>query len=143
MAEHLGMMKNKSLQHLMTACLALACTGWPLAGGAQGLADPTRPPSHLIDPAKGGMVQGEVSSNPLQSIIRSGKTRKALINGELVKIGDSVGTAVVESIGDAEVVLKQEDGSKETLKLYPDVEISKSKPKQRTAPAPRPAAAKQ
>ena len=48
-----------------------------------------------------------------------------------------------ESIGDAEVVLKQEDGSKETLKLYPDVEISKSKPKQRTAPAPRPAAAKQ
>lgn len=131
-----------TIQYLMTACLALACSAWPLAGGAQGLADPTRPPSHLIDPAKGGLVQGEVSSNPLQSIIRSGKTRKALINGELVRIGDNVGMAVVESIGDAEVVLKQEDGSKETLKLYPDVEISKSKTKQRTGPASKPAGAK-
>lgn len=139
------MMKNISLQlqHLMTACLALAGIGWPLAGVAQGLADPTRPPSHLIDPARGGMAQSEVSSNPLQSIIRSGKTRKALVNGEWVKIGDKVGAAEVESIGDAAVVLKQEDGSKETLKLYPDVEISKSKTKLRTAPAPRPAAAKQ
>lgn len=137
------MMKNISPQLLMTACLALACSAWPLAAVAQGLADPTRPPSHLIDPAKGGMVQGEVSSNPLQSIIRTGKTRKALVNGEWVKTGDKVGTAVVESIGDAEVVLKQEDGSKETLKLYPDVEISKSKTKQRAAPASKPAGAKQ
>jgi MSHA biogenesis protein MshK len=137
------MMKKISPQLQMTAWLALAGIGWPLAGAAQGLADPTRPPTHLIDPARGGMAQGEVSSNPLQSIIRSGKTRKALINGEWVKIGDKVGAAEVESIGDAEVVLKQEDGSKETLKLYPDVEISKSKTKLRTAPAPRPAAAKQ
>jgi MSHA biogenesis protein MshK len=136
------MLKNISSQHLMTACLALTSLVWPLAGGAQGLADPTRPPSHLIDPAKGGMAQGEVSSNPLQSIIRSGKTRRALVNGEWVKTGGKVGTAVVESIGDAEVVLKQEDGSKETLKLYPDVEISKSKTKQRVAPASKPAGAK-
>lgn len=137
------MMKNLSPQLLMAACLGLACCAWPLAGGAQGLADPTRPPSHLIDPAKGGMVQGEVSSNPLQSIIRIGKMRKALVNGEWVKTGDNVGTSVVESIGDAEVVLKQEDGSMETLKLYPDVEISKSKTKQRAAPAGKPAGAKQ
>ncbi|MBI4989682.1 MAG: hypothetical protein HZC23_12755 [Rhodocyclales bacterium] len=137
------MMKNISLQHLMTACLALACSAWPLAGGAQGLADPTRPPTHLIDPARGGMAQGEVSSNPLQSIIRSGKTRKALVNGEWVRTGDKVGTAVVDGIGDAEVVLKQEDGSKETLKLYPDVEISKSKTKQRAAQSTKPAGAKQ
>ncbi len=132
------MMMNRPALLLTTTCLALL----PAAAGAQSLADPTRPPSHLIDPARGGMVQGEVSSNPLQSIIRSGKTRKALINGELVKPGDKVGTAVVESIGDAEVVLKQEDGSKETLKLYPDVGISKSKTKQRAAPVPKPTAAK-
>lgn len=137
------MMKNMSLRNLMAVCLALGVSAWPLAGSAQGLADPTRPPSHLIDPAKGGMLQGEVPSSPLQSIIRSGKTRKAIINGELVKVGDNVGTAVVDSIGDAEVVLKQEDGSKETLKLHPDVEISRSKTKQRAAPATRPAGAKQ
>lgn len=125
----------------LTACALLGIL-WAGAGAAQSLADPTRPPSHLIDPARGGMAQGEVSANPLQSIIRSGKTRKALINGELVKVGDAVGSAVVESIGDAEVVLKQEDGSKETLKLYPDVEISKSKTKQR-APAGKPAGVKQ
>jgi MSHA biogenesis protein MshK len=122
---------------LLTLCLAL-----PLDAQAQSLADPTRPPPQLIDPARGGLVQGDAWSNPLQSIIRSGRTRKALINGELVKVGDAVGTAVVERIGDAEVVLKQEDGSKETLRLYPDVEISRSKTKQRPAPAAKPAGAK-
>jgi len=122
---------------LLTTCLAL-----PLAAQAQSLADPTRPPSQLIDPAKGGLVQGDVPSNPLQSIIRSGRTRKALINGELVKVGDAVGTAVVESIGDAEVVLKQKDGSKETLRLHPDVDISRGKTKQGAAAAGKPAGAK-
>jgi MSHA biogenesis protein MshK len=128
-------------RRLLAAGCALLGLLWPAAAAAQSLADPTRPPTHLIDPARGGMAQGEVSANPLQSIIRSGKTRKALINGELVKVGDAVGAAVVESIGDAEVVLRQEDGSKETLKLYPDVEISKSKTKQRV-PAGKPAGAK-
>jgi MSHA biogenesis protein MshK len=138
------MVKNIATLHLMiVAGLAVAGVAWPLAGAAQGLADPTRPPAHLIDPAMGGMAQDGVSLNPLQSIMRSGKTRKALINGELVKVGDKAGTAVVERIGDAEVVLRQEDGSMETLKLHPDVEISRSKTKQRAAPAPGPAGAKQ
>ena len=122
---------------LLTLTLSLAL---PSAAAAQSLADPTRPPSQLIDPARGGLVQGDAPSSPLQSIIRSGRTRKALINGELVKVGDPVGTAVVESIGDADVVLKREDGSKETLRLHPDVEISRGKTKQ--GAAGRPAGAK-
>lgn len=123
-------------EHMSRLAALLASAGLALlpadAPAQQAFSDPTRPPSHLIDPSKGGMVQGEVSSNPLQSIIRSGKTRKALINGELVRTGGKVGTATVERIEDDRVVLRQEDGSQETLKLHPEVGISRSRTKQRT-----------
>lgn len=136
------MTTRRPLRLLTTGCALLGIL-WQGAGAAQPLADPTRPPTHLIDPARGGMAPGEVSANPLQSIIRSGKTRKALVNGELVKVGDRVGASVVESIGEAEVILRQEDGSKETLTLYPEVEIRRSRTKQRAAPAQKPAGTRQ
>lgn len=104
---------------LLAACaLGVAAPG---EASAQALHDPTRPPAQFLDPAS--TAEGGAPANSgLQTIMISKRRRVAMINGELVKAGDKVGEAVVERIGDSEVILKQSDGRREVLKLYPDVE---------------------
>lgn len=57
----------------------------------------------------------------LQSIRRANGRYTAVINGETVKVGSTIGDARVVKISDTEVVLKTAD-SLQTLKLFPDVE---------------------
>lgn len=109
---------------LLTACVM----GVVAADGAlaQALHDPTRPPAQFFDPASAA-ENGLSPNSGLQTIMISGKRRAAMINGELVKAGDKVGEAIVERIADGEVVLRQSDGRREVLKLYPDVERKQTK----------------
>jgi hypothetical protein len=98
---------------------ALACL---LAGPAQAqsLADPTKPPA--VMGVQGGEAGGsaEPAAPQLQSILVSrepGGRRVAVINGEMVRVGMKVGDAVVERVGETEVVLRR-GKSRETLKLF-------------------------
>lgn len=98
------------------------------AGGAaaqtQGLSDPTRPPAVMGVPAGQGGDAGapaEPAAPQLQSILVSrepGGRRIAVINGEAVRRGTKVGDAVVERVGETEVVLRR-GKNLETLKLFP------------------------
>ncbi|MDQ9170219.1 MSHA biogenesis protein MshK [Oxalobacteraceae bacterium R-40] len=85
---------------------------------AENLPDPTRPTgAAYADENTGNVISGPV----LQSVLTSSGRKLAIISGQTVKQGDSVGNARVVKISDAEVVLAQ---GKETqvLKLFPVVE---------------------
>ena len=104
---------------LLLALLALP--GAPAQ--AQTLADPTRPPAVLgVQGGAGG--EGGESGMPaapqLQSILVSrepGGRRVAVINGEMVRQGMKFGDAIVERVGETEVVLRR-GKNRETLKLF-------------------------
>jgi hypothetical protein len=97
---------------------------------AETLVDPTRSPlGNRI--GEGAAPENEAAPLPatrLQMIFRGpGETRTAVIDGNDVRVGDSVrlrgGTARVERITDTSVVLARGDG-RETLQLFPGVERS-------------------
>ncbi|KQX02071.1 hypothetical protein ASC94_00410 [Massilia sp. Root418] len=95
------------------------------AGGAvqaQHLADPTRPPAVLgVQGGEGPAGEGAAPAAPqLQSILVSrepGGRRVAVINGEMVRQGMKFGDAIVERVGETEVVLRR-GKTRETLKLF-------------------------
>lgn len=102
--------------------LALAAAACSLAGWmsyAQGLTDPTRPPSVPAPTAEAG---GEaLPQTQLQSILISRGRKLAVINGQTVPLGGKVGEATLVSVRETEVVLRSGDAT-EVLKLYPNVE---------------------
>lgn len=98
---------------------------------AQTMRDPTRPPTQFLDAADAAEATPPVSG--LQTIKRTGKRRVALLHGEWVKPGDVFGEAVVEKIDDQSVVLRYQDGRRETIRLYPDVEMQSSRVVKRAA----------
>ena len=55
------------------------------------------------------------------------------LHGEWVKSGDKHGEATVGRIEDQSVVLEYPDGRKETIKMYPEVDMQSSKAVKRTA----------
>lgn len=109
--------------------LMLASAG--AGAGAQEVQDPTRPPAGLLHPAAG---RSEAGGPHVQSILigrAPGGRRVAVIDGEMVRVGDRVAGARVIAINAAGVQL-QRGGKQERLKLNaPDA-----------APAPVPNAGK-
>jgi len=87
---------------------------------AQVVTDPTRPPGSYAagDPevaadAGGGIV--------LQSVMISPTLKAAIINGEMVRLGQKYGDAVLIKVTENEAVLKSGNDT-QVLKLYPGVE---------------------
>lgn len=102
--------------------ISMLATALPGAVMAQGMKDPTRPPPQFLDPADA--AQGALPPDSgLQSIKRTGKRYLALLNGEWVKPGDRAGEAVVVKIAEQSVVLSYPDGRRETIGMYPDIEL--------------------
>lgn len=103
--------------------LAILSTGFAAAvfGAAcmaENLLDPTRPPSAMGV----GLAVVEPSGSPiLQSVLISPQRRVAIINGETVQVGDSLGEARVVKISETEVIL-QVGKERRALRMYPDVE---------------------
>jgi MSHA biogenesis protein MshK len=91
---------------------------------AQSLPDPTRPPS-----SADGQGAGKSETGPavpiLQSILVSDSRHIAIINGQMLKIGDKVGDNRIIKITESEVVLRS-GKDLQVLKLFPGVEKQKS-----------------
>ena len=108
----------------------------------QGLSDPTRPPPAFLaalPKAPGTAAAAEPEVVPqLQSLLIGPSRRYAIIEGQLLGVGDSFKGARVVAVRPAGVVLRSERGT-ETLRLFPDVEKRPVKP---VAAAPPGAAAK-
>jgi MSHA biogenesis protein MshK len=88
-----------------------------------GLSDPTRPPegSQLAAPAAPGMPAGP----RLQSVLLSLDRKLAIIDGQTVALGGTVGDATLIQISETKVTLRR--GTQlTTLELYPGVVRSAS-----------------
>lgn len=107
----------------------LSCIG---VAHADLLADPTRPAPEWLaaqPPVPGGEVVGN-SSAPRVQVIVIGRSRKfAIIDGQLIRYGDTYNGSRLAGIHPDGVVM-QKDGSKEKLSMSPAVEkkVRVSKP---------------
>jgi MSHA biogenesis protein MshK len=97
--------------------IALSCLGSASAAIAQGLRDPTRPP---FGGGKGVSTKFNSSGWNLQSVLISPERRYAIINGEIVAIGGSIGGAELVAVAAERVTLRTRDGLR-TVRLFPDV----------------------
>jgi MSHA biogenesis protein MshK len=104
----------------MAQRLILAISLLPAAAAlAQGLADPTRPPSLTEAAPAAATTQGPASR--LQSVLISSGRKVAVIDGRTVRLGERVGDATLVAVGPARVVL-QKGAEYQTLKLHPGIE---------------------
>jgi hypothetical protein len=113
------------------AALALGCGCVSTAWG-QALSDPTRPPQAWLaaQPKGAGALSGMESETvmpQLQSLLIGPTRSYALIEGQLLGVGDTFRDARVVAVRPTEVVLRSEHGT-QTLKLFPDVEKRPVKP---------------
>jgi MSHA biogenesis protein MshK len=116
-------------------CCAIAMAAQLAAGTAraQALVDPTRPPNA---PAP-GEAQDAAPAVQLQSILISRSRRLAIINGDTVALGGTIGEARVVKITETEVTLQKGEET-EVLKLFPGVDKQPSKRRTRTSHKPSP-----
>lgn len=94
----------------------------PVLGLANQMLDPTRPPSAFAKP-RTSVADAPVSTQglQLQSVLISPKRKVAIINGETLVVGDSIGESQIIRIMDTEVVLRA--GTEErVVRMYPDFE---------------------
>lgn len=105
-----GMKRGRGLLALLLACA-------PLAHGAE-LADPTRPPSGFAE-----RTQDAPKEAPLRvgSVFLMGAKPYAILDGQVVRVGDKLEAGRVSRIDETGVWLKTPAGSRQ-LKLLPDVE---------------------
>jgi MSHA biogenesis protein MshK len=99
---------------------ALGCALTMCSLHAETLTDPTRPPSSRT----GG--QHARSEEHFVANIRTVKTSKAgsiaLVNGQIVKVGDVIGEARVTRITESEIVLVRSSGATERVRMHPGVD---------------------
>ena len=88
------------------------------AMSAHAMTDPTKPPAAFASREGAGPARAEPV---LQSVIITGASRVAIIDGERVEAGGRIGDAQVVSIAEDQVVLRQ-DGVTQVLRLYPSIE---------------------
>ena len=106
------------MRKFLVPLLAVAIT---IAGPAvaAGVPDPTRPavPVTPVDAAPGAPAPSLV----LHSTMVSGNQRSAVINGEFVRPGDTLGEARVAAIGPGWVRLEGASGPTELRLSYPSI----------------------
>ena len=130
---------------ILALCTVLGGTLGAQVAAAQAMNDPTRPPTGFAvgDPEAAGAGGGPL----LQSVKISPEGRSAIISGEVVRLGQKYGDAVLVKVAENEVVLKSKDGT-QVLKMYPAIEkrdvvpaAAKNPPRRGKRQAAEPAAA--
>ena len=102
--------------------------------GAQGLTDPTRPPSGFnLAEAGAKAAESAPAALVLESVLIHPDVRSAIISGERVTLGQKIRGQRLVRIADTEVVLL-DGGARRTLKLYPSVQKKPSPPSDRSQP---------
>jgi MSHA biogenesis protein MshK len=87
------------------------------AAAAQGLSDPTQPPSARSEERP----RSEAPASRPQSVLLSPGRKLAVIDGQTVTLGGRLGDATVVAIAPTQVIL-QTGGTYQTLKLHPGIE---------------------
>lgn len=102
--------------------IAAALLAAPLSclAGSDALFDPTTPPMAMMPGGDGGLA--EPAGPVLQSVLLSPGRKIAVISGQSVRVGGKFGDATLIKVSDHEAVLRNGDGTLQTLKMYPAVE---------------------
>lgn len=100
--------------------VAIMGVAWMPWAGAETLVDPTLPPAiaGMPDAAGNGLPAGPV----LQSVMLGAGRRAALIGGRMVAVGEKFGEATLVRVTEQGAVLRNPDGSLQTLRMHPAVE---------------------
>lgn len=98
-------------------CLILLLASLSAAAGADTLVDPTQPLTGATSTAGAG--QQRQSLPALQGIVMSSSGRSAMLNGQSVRVGQSVAGYRVLAIHTGNVILER-DGQRHSLSLYSD-----------------------
>ena len=99
----------------------LAAMALVTSAHAESLPDPTRPPLAVLAPASAaGDATEPVGGLVLQSVLIAPDRRSAVISGQSMALGDTVGGFRLVRVAAGEVTLEGHEGSR-TLSLFPDV----------------------
>jgi MSHA biogenesis protein MshK len=96
----------------------------PQGAYGQQLRDPTRPPVFMVP---GGPAAARESDLVLQTVLISPERRAAIINGQLLRLGESIAGMQLMSISEGEVQLRGR-GESRTLHLFPAIDKRHVKP---------------
>jgi MSHA biogenesis protein MshK len=118
----------KTAPWAISGLLAIAIPG---AGVAQGLVDPTKPPTAGDASGEGG---APAAGPQLQSVLLSSGRKVAVIDGQSVALGHKAGEFTLVALSPSEAVLKRGEETK-VLRLYPGAEKMGSKPDRRASPS--------
>ncbi len=109
----------KILMRLLKSGCAILCLAAPAQGlAADALSDPTQSPMEMAVSGPGGADPGVPV---LQSVMLSAGRKVAVINGQPYKVGEQVGEATLARVTDHEAVLRNADGTLQTLSMHPAV----------------------
>ncbi len=114
----------------MVIALAVPSLAW-----AQALADPTRPPPAILAaqakgaaPGPTGVPATEEDNTPRVQMLSIGKSQKyAVISGRVVRVGGMIDGAKLVEVRPNAVILQSPEGTRETINLYPGIEIRAAK----------------
>ena len=107
-------------RHAIRHLAPLLALGWCALASAGTLTDPTRPPDAWLA-AQGSYVTDDDASSG--QVLLLGRTRRfAVIDGQLVKPGDTLNGAKVLAIRPNGVVVVEENAEPQLLKLTPAIE---------------------
>ena len=115
---------NKTCVNKYLFFIMFTAFNWQFSAHAQALTDPTRPYSHVNRVKSSGTNDADANRLVLTSTIISSNRRVATINGQLVRLGDSIRGARVLTI-EASYVELEKNGQTVVLKLLP-VSVKKS-----------------
>lgn len=98
---------------------------------AELLSDPTRPPGEAGEIG----LEAEAAGPVLQSVILGPGRKSAVINGQVVALGQRVGDHVLVQVNERAVVLQNPQGERTSLELHPAVTkvLSVKKPEKKIA----------
>jgi MSHA biogenesis protein MshK len=127
---------TRNAEHAAAAwALGTVLAFMPALASPQVMTDPTRPPGFAAGEPDTGADPG--SGPVLQSVMISPTRKAAIISGEMVRVGEKYGDAVLIKVAENEVVLKSGETT-QVLKMYPGVEKREIVPAAaKEAPKPR------
>lgn len=112
------------MRYMQAALLAVGVAALLPSAAAQALRDPTRPPAMLgkFGAGAAGVPRSAAPEWILQSVLISPERRYAIINGQVVSLGESVAGAELVGIREGDVTLRA-GGALRTVQLFPDIEM--------------------
>lgn len=92
---------------------------WQGTAHSQGLIDPMQPPAAAVSPTT--TAAGTPAQSGLQGVITSPGRKLALIDGQVVPLGEAVRQGTLSGLSDGTAVVRK-NGERDVLLMHPDID---------------------